>query len=841
MKLSPDPAYNKQILDNKMMKKILNKLIRNAEGQALPIVLILMAVGGLIIAPLLTYTSSGLKIGQLYTKIADEFYAADGGVEDGLWQIKYNHLDDLFSSYDTYNYTTKYKYPDSYPVVINDIDVYVSIENVWIPLGLDKPESPDYARQLIGAGKLIIAGNVSEELTQQIKIYYYKDESDAPLVVSKIGVWLPPGFSYDETGECNLETWLDANSKSYYREITPHCGGEAVVWTFLETVYFTDLPGASEFDFPMTSIINFKFIPSQPDRSPEALSWITTSGVGDIPYTWDADVKVYHIESTADADGDGENGTIIDAYAIKSELRELGSAISGDYRAIGNSLMIEGTGHGYNPLDIRYELLDDSNAAASDIPSSAQVDAAYLYWSGWVEEAPVATLFWDDCSNFNKWDGDTSDDWGLYPVWAPSQFSGHHYGSESDRYLTMLDIVDLRSAPSGSTVITWNQSESGNLEGSGANKDCLMFQFYNESGGGEWHTAFCGNNPPSTFSYTIEDEYLTENFKIRFYLDGFNEGSGSNLESAYIDNIRIWTQSDIIADISAIFKINGNQVYFAEDEFGNPTVPTQGYEKITADKWQVLENFDPMSGPQGFSYSCFKDVTGLVQAFSNLGDGAKRTGNGTYTVGDIYGDTGSQWSYAGWSLIIIYSSPETQRHQLYLFDTFYYIAPHTDGLKFSIGGFLVPDPIVGEVNAAQITCFVGDGDGCYSGDFIAINAPNVPGDQIPDIYKLWDGIELAPTSYTPRMPNNASSPNNVWNSKSLEITADGIDIDTFHVPWGDPPSDGLLKPGDSSAEVMLNYASPDPTGAELFNFIYIILSFRSETITGGTVTYLVRG
>ena len=33
------------------MKKIVNKLIRNEEGIALPIILILMVVGGLIIAP----------------------------------------------------------------------------------------------------------------------------------------------------------------------------------------------------------------------------------------------------------------------------------------------------------------------------------------------------------------------------------------------------------------------------------------------------------------------------------------------------------------------------------------------------------------------------------------------------------------------------------------------------------------------------------------------------------------------------------------------------------------------------------------------------------------------
>jgi len=821
-----------------MMKKILNKLIRNAEGQALPMVLILMAVGGLIIAPLLSYTSSGLKTGQVYEEISDEFYAADGGVEDGLWQIKYDNLEDLFSSYEVYDYTTTYEYPDTYPVEINDIDVDVSITNVWIPLGLDPPESPGYAKQLIGAGKLIIADNVSAELTQQIKIYYYKEDSDAPLVINKIGIWLPPGFSYDETGECNLEVWMDATGKSYDRDIVDHCSGEAVVWTFLETVYFTDLPGASAFDYPMTSTITFKFIPTHPGRSPEALSWITTSGVSDITYTWDADVKVYHIESEADADGDGEDNTIVDAYAIKSELRELGSAISGDYRAIGDTLMVEGTGHGYNPYDIRYELLDDSSAAVSDIPSSAQVDAAYLYWSAWVTEAPEEILFWDDCSNFNKWDGDTSDDWELYPSWGwPYRFAGHHYGSESDRYLTMLDTIDLSSALPGSTLISWNQYESGNLEGSGASKDCLLFQFYNESGGwGDWNVAFCGNNPPSDFIFAIPTDYLTETFRMRFYLDGFNSGSGGNREYAYIDNIKISVQSDVIADISADFRINGKKVYFADDEYGNPTIPSdEDAEDIIADKWQVLENYTGSGDPHGFSYSCFKDVTGLLQAFSNLGDGTKRTGNGTYTVGDVYGDTGDEWSYAGWSLIIIYSSPETKGHQLYLYDDFTYSEMNCnvdfdgDGQGGgTISGFLVPDQIPGETVAATITCFVGEGDDYYEDDFIALNAPdNDPPTSIPDSYKLWDGTESTDHPGS----NTSSSPNNVWNSKSLTITADGVDIDTFYVPWGS----GLLEPGASSAQVDMY------TATDSWNLIYIILSFRSKTITGGTVTYLVRG
>ncbi len=69
------------------MKRILNKLPRNERGVVLIIVLILLAVGGLTIAPMLSHMSTGLKAGQTYEKKTNEYYAADAGVEDALWQI----------------------------------------------------------------------------------------------------------------------------------------------------------------------------------------------------------------------------------------------------------------------------------------------------------------------------------------------------------------------------------------------------------------------------------------------------------------------------------------------------------------------------------------------------------------------------------------------------------------------------------------------------------------------------------------------------------------------------------------------------------------------------------
>ena len=77
----------------------------------------------------------------------------------------------------------------------------------------------------------------------------------------------------------------------------------------------------------------------------------------------------------------------VDAYALKTDPRELGSGRSGDYVAIGNSLMMPDT----SDPTFRNRLLKESSATVSSgsgvtqIPANATVQAAYLYWSGFID------------------------------------------------------------------------------------------------------------------------------------------------------------------------------------------------------------------------------------------------------------------------------------------------------------------------------------------------------------------------------------------------------------------------------------------------------------------------
>jgi hypothetical protein len=415
---------------------------------------------------------------------------------------------------------------------------------------------------------------------------------------------------------------------------------------------------------PLSSTVTFQYTSQQPGVAPDAVSWLNTSGVSDIPFSWDADIKVYHITSTA-------GGSRAEAYLMKYDLRQLGSAINGEYRAIGNSLMTKGQGPNSN---IRYNRLTSSQASVSDIPPDANLVAAYLYWSGWLNH----------------------------------------------------------------------------------------------------------RNDPVPAS-------------VRFYVN------------------------------------SSTPVFFNASGY-----PEMGNQPITSTNNSTISN--GATGQGDYSYSCYRDVTELVRyVLERQNPGAlNHPGNGEYRVAKWgnssvhFGDPGNEWSYAGWSLIIIYTSPSTKGHQLYLYDTFTYAASkgqpgypnhgsdidptgETSGPGGVVSGFLVPERIPGETVAAKMTAFVGEGDQYYSGDFLAFNAPA----------SFWGNPWSIPAGHVSRL-----SDNNVWNG----LSPDGVDIRTFEVTWDSK----LLSPWDTSARIDL------PTEIDSWNLVYMIFSFRSATTTGGNIYYLIR-
>ncbi len=678
-----------------MRKRTLNKLTANEKGQALMLVLILMLLGGLIIAPLLAYMSTGLKTGkEVFEERMYGQYAADAGVEDALYKIRTDDPalpDEWEGMWDASDYQgDPYEY--STPQ-LNGNNVNVTIQPQWALEGLeDPPQGMTPHVELMVIGDTI--GTIDGNGLYQISINYEGSVGE-PLKIERIGAWLPAGFLYEE-GSSNLE---DDTGAKYYSvpAVEDYRGGKAIMWDYSSPYpKFEDLPGTDD-----KRIVTFQFTP---DQSPvSAFSWVVARRQ-DIYLSWDVDIKLYKITSQA-TDTDTSKAITVEAYTSKNEMRELGSATSGDYCAVGGTLL-EATGSGDDEKyrDWLYMQSNDTIITDVDIPATATVQAAYLYWSGWID---YHYWYWND----------------------PRQ--------------------------------RWEWREISELE--------------------------YPNNP--THSKLID---LVEN------------------------------------------EAKVNRVLFGS---GDPLT------EVTADEWQVKENEDQAGT---WSYSCFYDATDLVRQFIN-DNKVDSNGSGTYTVSHAvveqrlgyptysfeleptsdttgyplgtpahkrpdrnYYEGRYEWAYAGWSLIIIYSSAETKGHQLYLYDDFVYAAENSN-VDFNgdgnpggtIGGFLAPEEIIDELYAAHLTCFVGEGDEVYSGDYIKLN-----------------GTSLS---------NGASPASNVWNSKSPGLAVDGIDIDTFTVVYP------TIEPGDTSAQVDLL------TEVDSWNLVYIILSFRSEVTTSGTMSYVYVG
>jgi hypothetical protein len=931
---------------------------KNGEkGQALILVLVFLLLGSLTIVPVLDHLNTALKTQTMYEEKAGSFVSADSGIEDGIWRIKYNGLQALFGD-DNFNYDYATNATYTLTEDLNGQATNVTIQNIWFPsnVNLDDPDidlTPDEAMEMIESDKLVVSGSAGAIPGQpyHIKIDFTPDVGDN-LTVKSIGVWLPQGFDYTDNSS-NLEDDLFATYYPYYVDVSEHQGGQAVVWEYaVPYPLFADFPEATTENGTITVEISFDYTPPPafPTLLPTAIAWIVTdmdpgslgyANPNNVPLSWDTDTRYYRIFSES-----GE--TSIEAYSSKCELRALNKAITGDYAAIGNSLMTDS----YYNDHIKDTLLTESDFTISepDIPSDADAMYAYLYWTGWRSEGDKVNAFSDTCSNLANWTVDSPTVWT-----ASGQFQGQYTsGGAGARTLTKTAGVNLSSYTPGSTIVTWQQAtwlfynncnsfgtawtdggdweenssdylrahssataidprrlltlttaanlnypgigtavtiswqqrDNGTLESDdgmdfaisadngttwapnetafrgdlnswteksyeipvsyltsgfkirfqvigcgGSNEYCyindvkittpcsaddgLNFSVSGD-GGSTWSTeteAFRGEIG-TTFAwyvYYIPIEYQTNNFKIKFNLVNFEEA----WEKCTIDNIKI---QNLPPDTQVTFKIDDKQVCF---DGGLPVIDTQPISSSTS---RVQANF--LSGePTGFSYACYTDVSDLVLTFPEVPGEEHHTGNAKYSVGNVNADTGNHISYAGWSLIIIYFSPESAGHYLYLRDirdVFAFTGGY-ENLDFDGDGadggditdFVIPEPILTETTAAKLTCFVGEGD-----DWLYGTIPDT------DCMKIT-GQQSGKSAY---LSNTASPVYNLWNSASPDMT-EGIDIDTFTVPW----LDDIFRPGDSSVHLDMF------TQQDAWNLIYFIISIRSETVVGGTGHYVIHG
>ncbi len=892
------------------MKQV-TKLIKSEKGIALSIALVLLALGGLVITPLLFHLYTGVSSEKIYRERMKLNYAVDAGVEDGIWKA-----DNDAVPLDPFDYTTVYSY--TLPTAINDKDVNVDIQQVWLLDGLESdingttPAIPPLS---------ITGGVINSEGDFEIRLGY--DMPEVELLVDSVAVWLPPDFAYVN------------NSSDIITEENPTQtvwnGGTVLRWDFYPAVNFDDLPTITSGDpgegglqpaieLPSVRILSFKVTP-EGELARGSYCWFRTEDPNNY-LCFDSNITIYQINATATDNATGAAMTA-QGYSYVSKGFDTGwldmgeTLMSGDYRAIGNTNMQDLN------LDRRREtVVDESSATINNIPSDASVVYAFLYWSGWkdysgsmepdkqvlfrVEAAPDFLLpntvgNYTECdpvgaaNNFQCTNEVVSDEDTTYvqtgyspEVLRPNGSGTYTQCSRQPGYSNNWQCVDEETPDDGSTYVytEWGDTErdtynlQNHTSGNGTINSVTvhirsrstsywqnkrfetMIRTYGNSYygtetwvGNSWtdlsttYNTNPSNGQPWTWSQIDALEAGVRQYDLGYYGDAqttqvyvevdygptgeeekdtyqlsdltelpaaissitvYTEtkgttspdthvaqtiirthgtdyyGANTTLPTSYTTVSTTYTNNPFTGNAWTLNELNDLEAGVKHYDNGSGSVRTTKVyievtynilveETITASKWWLMENQAP-----DYAYSCFKDVTSIVSS-------ATTTGNAYYTVGGVYGSTGSELSYAGWSLILIYSSPSEMGTQFYLYDSLTFAGTDATG-TFLVEGFVAP----GDAQAT-LTCFVGEGDDWYDNDSLQFN-----GNYLSDATNPW---------------------NDVWNGKSSGLAGeqiDGVDIDTFDV------SSPIINPGDSSAN--LTYT----TQQDNWDLIYHILAFRSD-------------
>jgi len=252
------------------MKTILKRATRDQKGAAFTMVLILLVLGGLILAPLLGLMSAGLMAGRVYEDNMHVLYAADAGIEDAVWKITHDEIPG-----------------DAYNLTINDKYVSVEVETTAIDAELILADLVDggggphsdwmvtYASPTPGTFSIDITWNGT---ASKKRVY-------------SIGAWVGGTYSY-VYGQAIPDNDIRAQYPIHTSEQKPHEGGTAFIWEWSDS----DRPVFNPGD---TKTITFQFTPMVTPAM--SIAWVE-AGSGDVGFIYDGDFTFYTIIATAVSD-----------------------------------------------------------------------------------------------------------------------------------------------------------------------------------------------------------------------------------------------------------------------------------------------------------------------------------------------------------------------------------------------------------------------------------------------------------------------------------------------------------------------------------------------------------
>ncbi|MBN2360358.1 MAG: DUF11 domain-containing protein, partial [Deltaproteobacteria bacterium] len=222
-------------------------------------------------------------------------------------------------------------------------------------------------------------------------------------------------------------------------------------------------------------------------------------------------------------------------------------------------------------------------------------------------------------------------------------------------------------------------------------------------------------------------------------------------------------------------------------------------------------------GNEEYFYSCRRDVTAMVRAGGSALNGNYHVGGVEAVAGNCSVDPLCQAKYAGWSLIIVWSSAsERVRRDVVLFDGFYLFdedagPPFTSGISpyFTLANFEV-----GSQPRGFLSYFALEGD-----EQLGVPPQDLQGcPTCYDFFELYTQQNTTPSKLT----DDVNPPNNVYNgSRSRGGSSPGVDLDTFDISSRLRTGDTFLRFRVGSGDGLQGGESG---GGELVLLSYVIVS-----------------
>jgi hypothetical protein len=360
------------------------RVLRGESGfSTLIVVLVILALGAIIITPLLVFVITGQRAGTTHNEVTDRLYAADTGIQDGMWRVQNDELPSwMLGTWGGSVYDQSYVY--SLPNQVNDKNVSVTLRGVWL---LDGLESMKNGRE--PHAELVTVGNVMR--SGEYKIVIMDTGIVGNYKLERIGVWLPAGFTYTP-GSSNLEKLPTTDPAYLVPTVSDWKNGHTIIWDYdasaKKTVLYTDLPAETA----TRRVITFKYTPG--GSMDNAFSWCRTNR-NDIYLSWSGDLKQFQIESTATNPDTGLSTTVI-AANMKNEGVSSGMAVNGDYVATGNALIRD-----QNDDTFKERLYEVTPGTVSGVPDGGTARKILFYWSGW--KAFPLNAWYEHTADWTAW------------------------------------------------------------------------------------------------------------------------------------------------------------------------------------------------------------------------------------------------------------------------------------------------------------------------------------------------------------------------------------------------------------------------------------------------------